>query len=350
MIDSGHSHTHIVPMLHGFPWNSAVRRIDIGGKFLTNYLKELVSIRTWNMMEEPYLISQVKEAVCFVSTDFSRDLEKCKRLRNAQNDIVLEYVLPDYNTGKGGFARKKQQQQHGGKAAVAAAAAVPTTTSTTPASLASAASASTSSNNAATAAAAATAATASKEKGGPDSDQIMVLANERFTVPELLFNPADVGLKQAGVAECVLQSLEIVPERFRPVLLANIVLVGGNAAIPGFKERFEQELRPLAPAEAVVRVAVPADSIRYSWLGGARMAWAMDNARECGGGDDAAAMARRRVSRKEYMENGLLWAQKKMAGEDVRGGGEVKETWMEKDRRENRSHKKRKIAGGGEAA
>ena len=334
-------------MLHGSPWNSAVRRIDIGGKFLTNYLKELVSIRTWNMMEEPYLISQVKEAVCFVSTDFSRDLEKCKRLRNAQNDIVLEYVLPDYNTGKGGFARKKQQQQqHGGKAA-AVAAAVPMITSTAPASLASAASTS----NAATAATAATAASASKEKGGPDSDQIMVLANERFTVPELLFNPADVGLKQAGVAECVLQSLEIVPERFRPVLLANVVLVGGNAAIPGFKERFEQELRPLAPAEAVVRVAVPADSIRYSWLGGARMAWAMDNAQECGGGgDDAAAMARRRVSRKEYMENGLLWAQKKMAGEDVRGGGEVKETWMEKDRRENRSHKKRKIAGGGEAA
>lgn len=336
-------------MLYGSPWNSAVRRIDIGGKFLTNYLKELVSIRTWNMMEEPYLISQVKEAVCFVSTDFSRDLEKCKRLRNAQNDIVLEYVLPDYNTGKGGFARKKgqqQQQQHGGKTA-----APTTTTSTAPTSSTPTTSTSTTSSTGTTAAATTTAATSknskAKEKGGPDEDQIMVLANERFTVPELLFNPADVGLKQAGVAECVLQSLETVPERFRPVLLANIVLVGGNAAIPGFRERFEQELRPLAPAEAIVRVAVPPDPIRYSWLGGARMAWAMDSAQECG--DDAAAMARRRVSRKEYMENGLAWAQKKMAGEDVRGGGEVKETWMEKDRRENRSHKKRKITGGDSA-
>jgi actin-related protein 6 len=266
------------------PWNSAVRRIDIGGKFLTNYLKELVSLRTWNMMEEPYLISQVKEVVCFVSTDFSKDLEKCKRLRTSQNDIVLDYVLPDYNTGKGGYARP-----HVGK---------------------------------------------SKEKEkGPEEEQVMVLANERFTVPELLFNPADVGLKQAGVAECVIQSLEMVPERYRPILLSNIVLTGGNAAIPGFKERFELELRPLAPCEATVRAAVPEDPVKYTWLGAARMA------------SDEEFMKKRRVTRKEYMEHGLLWAQKTMAGEDIRGGGEtVKETSMEKDRRENRSHKKRRIS------
>ncbi|KAI5815180.1 actin family [Pyronema omphalodes] len=276
VVDSGFSHTHIYPTLFGQPWNLGVRRIDIGGKFLTNYLKELVSMRTWNMMEEPYLISQVKEAVCFVSTDFSADLEKCKRLRTVDNPLVRDYVLPDYNTHKAGFVRP-----HG--------------------------------------------------KRG-DDEQVMVLANERFTVPELLFNPADVGVKQAGVAECVLQSLEMVPERYRPLLLANIVLTGGNAAIPGFQERFEKELRPMAPVEATVRAKVPEDPVKYTWLGAAHMA------------NDESFIKKRTVTRKEYMEHGLVWAQKTMAGEDVRGGGEtVKESSLEKERRENRSHKKRRV-------
>ncbi|KAA8909078.1 actin family [Sphaerosporella brunnea] len=281
IVDTGFSHTHIYTTLLGQPWNSATRRIDIGGKFLTNYLKELVSLRTWNMMEEPYLISQVKEAVCFVSTDFSGDLERCKRLRLPQNPIVRDYVLPDYNTGKGGFARNHIPKQRGPAA--------------------------------------------------PDDEQVMVLGNERFAVPELLFNPADVGLKQAGVVECVLQALEMVPERMRPVLLANIVLTGGNANIPGFQQRFEQELRPLAPSEAAIRVAKPHDPEKFVWLGAARMA--------C----DEEFMKRRKATRKEYMEHGLLYCQKKMAGEDVRAGGEVavKDTATERDRRENRTHRRR---------
>jgi actin-related protein 6 len=283
IIDSGFSHTHITPTFRGVAWNSAVRRIDIGGKFLTNYLKELVSLRTWNMMEEPYLISQVKEAVCYVSTDFSADLEKCKQLRNSQNNIVRDYVLPDFNTGKGGHARKHVSK--------------------------------------------------SKEKMvGSEDEQVMVLGNERFCVPELLFNPSDVGLRQAGIAECVMQSLDVIPERLRPVLLSNIVLVGGNANIPGFKERFESDIRQMAPVEATVRAAVPEDPIKYTWLGGARMAM------------DDEWMEKRKVTRKDYNEHGLLWAQRKMAGEDVRGGGEVRETAAERDRRESRSHKKRRIS------
>lgn len=280
IVDSGFSHTHIYPTLLGQPWNSATRRIDIGGKFLTNYLKELVSLRTWNMMEEPYLISQVKEAVCFVSTDFERDLERCKRLKDVENDMVRDYVLPDYNTGKGGFVRNHLPRS---------------------------------------------------ARPGPaaDEEQVMVLGNERFTVPELLFNPADVGLKQAGAVECVIQALEMVPERLKPILLANIVLVGGNAAIPGFKERFELELRPMAMDEATVRAAVPEDPVKYIWLGAARMAM------------DEEFMKARTVTRKDYMEHGLHWSQKKMAGEDVRAGGEAKDTAQEREKRENRSHRRK---------
>jgi actin-related protein 6 len=53
-------------------------RIDVGGKLLTNHLKELVSYRQWNMMEETYLVNDVKEKCCYVSTQFSADLEACR--------------------------------------------------------------------------------------------------------------------------------------------------------------------------------------------------------------------------------------------------------------------------------
>ena len=52
-----------------------ISRLDVGGKLLTNQLKELVSFRQWNMMDETYVMSDVKESCCYVSQDFRRDLE-----------------------------------------------------------------------------------------------------------------------------------------------------------------------------------------------------------------------------------------------------------------------------------
>ncbi len=41
----GFSFSHVVPFFDGQPLLSAVRRINAGGKALTNHLKELVSYR-----------------------------------------------------------------------------------------------------------------------------------------------------------------------------------------------------------------------------------------------------------------------------------------------------------------
>ena len=187
VVDSGHSFTHVIPTIRGKVYHPAVRRLDVGGKFLTNYFKEMVSIRHYNMMDETHVVNEIKEAVCFVSTDFNSDLEKCKHLKKDHNSIVMDYVLPDYNEGKMGYARPHIPRQ--GKLTI-----------------------------------------------GQD-EQHMTLGNERFTVPELFFTPSDAGMKQAGVPEVVIQSLEKVPEQFRNLLLSNVVLVGGNVNIPGFVER-----------------------------------------------------------------------------------------------------------------
>lgn len=45
VLDAGFSFTHAVPIFSDVVLDSAVRRQNLGGKVLTNYLKELVSYR-----------------------------------------------------------------------------------------------------------------------------------------------------------------------------------------------------------------------------------------------------------------------------------------------------------------
>lgn len=56
-------------------------RVDVGGKLLTNNLKELVSFRQWDMMEQTYIVNDVKEKCCYVSESFDQDLETCRCAR-----------------------------------------------------------------------------------------------------------------------------------------------------------------------------------------------------------------------------------------------------------------------------
>lgn len=49
--------------------------------------------------------------------------------------------------------------------------------------------------------------------------QVLAMETERFCVPELLFNPSDIGIDQAGVAETTWQSLQELND-VRPKLLS----------------------------------------------------------------------------------------------------------------------------------
>jgi actin-related protein 6 len=53
-----------------------------------------------------------------------------------------------------------------------------------------------------------------------------------------------LGSKQGGIAEAIMQAVAGSPEELRSLLLANIILVGGNCKLPGFMERlFHYSLR-----------------------------------------------------------------------------------------------------------
>lgn len=155
------------------------------------------------MVDETYIMNGVKETVCFVSNNFANDLERTWKgnRKRGQPDpgegVVVDYVLPDPNVGKKGFMRphdpllnvKKRKSVLSGAHSEAL------------------------------------------------SEDVLVLGNERFTVPELLFTPGDIGMKQAGISDIILQSLSVLPLGLHPAFLANVLVVGGNALIPGFMER-----------------------------------------------------------------------------------------------------------------
>ena len=87
--------------------------------------------------------------------------------------------------------------------------------------------------------------------------QILRLNNERFTVPEILFHPSDLGISQMGIPEAICHSISVCPSRTQPHLYANILLTGGCTLFPGFRERVEAEVRSRAPVDLDVRVTLP---------------------------------------------------------------------------------------------
>ena len=204
VIDSGYSHSTVTPLFNGRPIQQAVRRLDVGGKLLTNYLKELISIRHYNMLDETYVLNEIKETVCYVSEDFRRDLERTwkgtstsrKKALTDEKDILVDYVLPDYNAHKHGFMRPHDPSLTAKMRKMGSMAGA-----------------------------------------GDVVEDYMTLGNERFTVPELFFSPGDVGMKQEGLPATVLQSLSGLPQGLWPSMLANILVVGGNSKIEGFMSR-----------------------------------------------------------------------------------------------------------------
>ncbi|KAB5582789.1 actin family [Coniochaeta sp. 2T2.1] len=262
VVDSGYSHTTVTPVLRGRPLHSAIRRLDIGGKLLTNYLTRLISVRHFDMRNDTYIVNEMKEAACYVSLDFKGDLEKTwKGTRGERREpyvtgagIAKDYVLPDSHTRFKGVIREYDPASH----------------------------------------------RARKTAAGPSVEDVLTLRNERFVVPEALFNPSDIGLRQPGLADLVMSSLYALPMGLWPGLLANIVVVGGNAMFDNFVFRLQQEVLERVPDDCIVRVARSAEPVSSTWLG----------ARGFAAHEDVGRLA---VTKAEYEEYGAGWVARKLA-------------------------------------
>lgn len=215
VMDSGYSFTHVVPYVRGCKFLRGVRRVNVGGKLLTNHLKDIISYRQYNVMEETYVINQVKEDTGYVCADVKKELaEAAKPL--GSNSIVQNYVLPDFNAIRRGYVHEKGPE-------------------------------------------------------APDEAQVLRLNNERFVVPEILFHPSDIGMKSVGLAEAVVRSIMSSPKEHRKSMAKHIILVGGNCKFPGFEERMYAELRSLLPDAWQISLFLPPDPVTYPWAGGSAL-------------------------------------------------------------------------------
>lgn len=129
----------------------------------------------------------------------------------------------------------------------------------------------------------------------PDGNTI-ALGPECYHCPELLFQPALRGeqsrFASGGLQDLVFQSITKCDIDMRRDLASNIVLVGGNALLPGFADRLKAELR-MKPLCAERKVKVHHDPINSALIGGAIILTAMER------------HDRRWITQSEYDEQGV---------------------------------------------
>jgi len=101
----------------------------------------------------------------------------------------------------------------------------------------------------------------------PDGN-VIVIGNERFRCPEVLFQPNLIGKEASGIHDCSFQTIMKCDVDIRRDLYANIVLSGGTTMFPGIAERMTKELTALAPSTMKIKVVAPPERKYSVWIGG----------------------------------------------------------------------------------
>lgn len=76
IVESGHSATYVAPFFNSEFMSYACKKLDVGGKLLTNYLKESISFKYLDLSKDYRTVGNIKESLGFVSLDFKTDIKK----------------------------------------------------------------------------------------------------------------------------------------------------------------------------------------------------------------------------------------------------------------------------------
>lgn len=105
----------------------------------------------------------------------------------------------------------------------------------------------------------------------------LTFGNERFRCAEVLFTGIWGDMDSHGIRECIVRSLNNCDPDLRRPMLANVLLVGATAMLPGLPERMARELAQSVKdsygiaKDSVVRVAVANGGANAIWLAGSSM-------------------------------------------------------------------------------
>ena len=215
VVDCGFSGTTIVPYIDFRPVTESIVRTDVGGKLLTNRLKEVISFTHLNMLEDTWLVNHIKESLCSVAADFRREI---RQLQAERRKGVRRYALPTIPPLMPLGCEWER---------------LPSSVSVT------------------------------KDR---DRLQVLSLRQELIAVPELLFSPADGQIPQLSVASAVFEALlregtMLQQCRFlHPALLQNIAVYGGTCRLRGFVKRLTAELVAMSTTEVSLRSCAMTES------------------------------------------------------------------------------------------
>ncbi|KAK1442046.1 actin 3 like protein [Babesia gibsoni] len=305
VLDCGFGSSHCVPFVNSQPIQSAALRSTLAGTHLNAYLKNVASMRTINLEFNELLVQHIKEESCYVSRDFDLELKAARNLKrlNAHQYLNYEYVLPVYSS-KGKTHLTKYFNSH---------------RKTPPPLL--------KDENRPTVEKLAKGEIQSlcefesfggyenpepeqplsEDLDGSLSDsqtkeekkqsvQSLNMFSERFAIPEMLFSPQDIQLKECGVVELVYRSLALAPKCLQRDLAKNILITGGSTMFNGFVERFYADLRKLVPYDWEIQVHYTQDSSLTAFYGAKRFA------------REDSLFLNTAVTRNYYLEHGGLYS------------------------------------------
>lgn len=249
VVDCGFNATHVTPILYQRPYWRGVKKLPLGGRHLNSLLRELISFRHYDISDEPILINTIKEKTMYIAMDFEEELKK-------KSQKGCEFVLPDFKSTFTGYVK--------------------------------------------------TASSAVAEDA-----QTIALYDERFVVPELLFHPEiafdhnalsnNAVVQNANfknLTDLVVDSIMACPEVIRPMLSANISVVGGTAQLPNFEARLLAELRKELPVNWKVGAKKQVHNlVDVAWHGGKAFS-------------QNEIFSEVVISKQDYFEHGTNWCQK----------------------------------------
>jgi centractin len=216
VLDSGDGVSHAVPVYEGFAMPSSIRRIDVAGRDVTEYMQTLLrkSGYVFHTSAEKEVVRLIKESVSYVAHDPRKEERDWVGVKPNESKFA-EYVLPD------GFKLKVRLFVLCSMFGQA---------------------------------------------------NILKIGAERFRAPEILFDPEIIGLEYPGVHQIVVDAINRTDLDLRKSLYSNIVLSGGSTLTKGFGDRLLTELQKLAVKDMRIKIFAPPERKYSTWIGGSILA------------------------------------------------------------------------------